>query len=368
VLAAVAVLIITCPCALGLAIPAVQVVAAGALFREGVLLNSGDALERFASVDTVVFDKTGTLTLPEPSLAGGVYAPETLAWAARLALSSRHPMAGALVAATGERKPFEAAQEAAGLGVRATVDGVEHRLGSPRFCGAEAEAAAALAADPEASVICCRRGDEAPVPFRVRQALRPDAAETIDALQQGGYRVLILSGDRRSAVAAASRTLGVAEWRAEVTPQDKIAVIEGLKAEGRRVMMVGDGINDAPALAAAHVSLSPVTAAHVSQAAADGLFMGQRLAPVMAALAVGARARRLMVQNLWFSALYNIAAVPLAAAGLLTPLIAALAMSGSSLVVTANALRARLPAGRARAAKPASRRPAPAPHPQTAIA
>jgi P-type Cu2+ transporter len=149
VLNAVAVLIITCPCALGLAIPAVQVVAAGALFRAGVLLNSGDALERLASVDTVVFDKTGTLTLPEPTLAG-VYDRETLEWAARLALSSRHPMASALAGLAQKREPFPAAQEAAGLGVKAVVDGIELRLGSPRFCGAEAQAAAALAGDPEA--------------------------------------------------------------------------------------------------------------------------------------------------------------------------------------------------------------------------
>jgi Cu2+-exporting ATPase len=344
VLNAVAVLIITCPCALGLAIPAVQVVAAGGLFREGVLLNSGDALERLASVDTVVFDKTGTLTLPEPALAGS-YDPETLGWAARLALSSRHPMASALAGVVKTREPFPAAQEAAGLGVKAVVDGVELRLGSPRFCGAEGEAAAALAADPEASVICCRRGNAAPTAFRVRQALRADAAQTIAALRQGGYRIVMLSGDRASAVACVAATLGIMEWQSDLTPQDKIGCIEGLKQKGCRVLMVGDGINDAPALAAADVSLSPVTAAHISQAAADALFMGARLAPVTAALAIGAKARRLMVQNLWFSAGYNLAAVPLAAAGFLTPLIAALAMSGSSVVVTLNALRARLQAG-----------------------
>ncbi|HEX2509519.1 MAG TPA: heavy metal translocating P-type ATPase [Microvirga sp.] len=354
-LAAVAVLIITCPCALGLAIPAVQVVAAGALFREGVLLNSGDALERLASVDTVVFDKTGTLTLPEPRLAGAGYDPGTLERASRLALSSRHPMASALATLAASREPFAAAQEAAGLGVKAVADGIELRLGSPGFCGAEEEAKAALGADPEASVICFRQGDEPPTAFLVRQALRDDAAATVAALREGGYRVMILSGDRSSAVASVAAALEVAAWRAEVTPQDKIAVIEALKRDGRRVLMVGDGINDAPALAAADVSLSPVTAAHISQAAADGLFMGSRLAPVTAALEVGARARRLMVQNLWFSALYNVAAVPLAAAGFLTPLIAALAMSGSSLIVTLNALRVRLSARRMQASKKSPR-------------
>ncbi|MCJ2012406.1 heavy metal translocating P-type ATPase [Methylobacterium sp. J-076] len=338
---AVAVLIVTCPCALGLAIPAVQVVAAGALFREGVLLNDGTALERFAAIDTVVFDKTGTLTLPEPVLAGAQHDPRDVVLAARLALSSRHPMAMALSGCAGGAAPFPGAQEAAGLGVRAVDGGVALRLGSPAFCGAEAEAAAALAAHPDASVICFRAGEAAPVAFPVRQDLRPDAAFVVAALRKSGRRVLVLSGDRAAAVAAVAGRLGVAEWEAGLTPQDKIARIETLQRDGRRVLMVGDGLNDAPALAAAHASLSPVTAAHVSQAAADALFLGRNLAPVLAVLAAGERARRLMLQNLWFSGAYNLLAVPLAAAGLLTPLIAALAMSGSSVVVTLNALRGR---------------------------
>jgi Cu2+-exporting ATPase len=353
---AVAVLIVTCPCALGLAIPAVQVVATGALFREGVLLNDGTALERFAEVDTVVFDKTGTLTLPEPALSGGTFEPVPLEAAARLALSSRHPLAAALAAAAGGAEPFPGAQEAAGLGVRAVVDGVELRLGSARFCGAEAQAEAMLESDPEASVICFRMGSGTPVAFPVRQALRPDACGVVAALARTGHRVVILSGDRAPAVEAVARRLGVTAWEAGLTPQDKIARIETLRAAGRRVLMVGDGLNDAPALAAAHASLSPVTAAHVSQAAADALFLGRGLAPVLAVLATGRRARRLMLQNLWFSAAYNGLAVPLAAAGLLTPLIAALAMSGSSVVVTANALRARL--GTAAPAAPVASRPA----------
>lgn len=338
---AVAVLIVTCPCALGLAIPAVQVVAAGALFREGVLLNDGTALERFAQVDTVVFDKTGTLTLPEPTLSASAVAPGTLATAARLALSSRHPMAAALAAAAASAEPFPGAQEAAGLGVRAVVDGVELRLGSARFCGADHAATAALQADPEASVICFRAGDGKAVAFAVHQALRPDAREVVASLAEAGHRVLVLSGDRAAAVEAVASRLGIAEWEAGLTPREKIARIEELKRAGRRVLMVGDGLNDAPALAAAHASLSPVTAAHVSQVAADALFLGRGLAPVLSVLAAGRRARRLMLQNLWFSAAYNVLAVPLAAIGLLTPLIAAFAMSGSSLVVTANALRAR---------------------------
>ncbi len=356
---AVAVLIVTCPCALGLAIPAVQVVAAGALFRDGVLLADGTALERFAQVDTVVFDKTGTLTLPEPVLAAPGD-PEILARAARLALSSRHPMAAALARAVPGAEPWPGAQEAAGFGVRVVVDGAELRLGSPAFCGAQDQAAASLAADPDASVICFRAGDGVPVAYPVRQALRPDAAEVVAALRASGRRVVVLSGDRASAVAAVAGRLGVADWEAGLTPQDKIARIAALEQAGRRVLMVGDGLNDAPALAAAHASLSPVTAAHVSQAAADALFLGRGLAPVLSVLTVGARARTLMLQNLWLAAAYNLVAVPLAAAGWLTPLIAALAMSGSSVVVTLNALRARGPS-------PARPEPAAVPAPDPAV-
>jgi Cu2+-exporting ATPase len=354
VLNAVAVLIVTCPCALGLAIPAVQVAAAGALFRDGVLLNGGDTLERLAEVDTVVFDKTGTLTLPEPRLVGEAEDSEVLETAARLALSSRHPLAAALAEAARHREVFPSAREEAGLGVAAVIDGVEARLGSPAFCGAEREAKAALERHPEASVICFRHGERVSA-FLVRQALREDAVETVAALRRAGYRVIVLSGDRRAAVADAAQALGVAEWESGLTPAGKIARIEALKAQGHKVLMVGDGVNDAPALAAAHVSISPVTAAHVSQAAADALFMGRRLGPVLSALATGRKAKRLMTQNLAFSAVYNIFAVPLAAAGFLTPLIAALAMSLSSVAVTTNALRARL-RGPAAAPKSARRR------------
>ncbi len=175
---AVAVLIVTCPCALGLAIPAVQVVAAGALFRDGVLLADGTALERFAQVDTVVFDKTGTLTLPEPVLAAPGD-PEILARAARLALSSRHPMAAALARAVPGAEPWPGAQEAAGFGVRVVVDGAELRLGSPGLLRRARPGRASLAADPDASVICFRAGDGVPVAYPVRQALRPDAAEVV---------------------------------------------------------------------------------------------------------------------------------------------------------------------------------------------
>ncbi|MEZ5891297.1 MAG: heavy metal translocating P-type ATPase [Xanthobacteraceae bacterium] len=341
IVAAIAVLIITCPCALGLAIPAAQVVAAGALFRSGVLLNSGDAIERLATVDTVVFDKTGTLTLPEPEVVNAAeIAPDMLTLAGRLALTSRHPLAAAVARAADAKVPLAGAVEEPGQGVRATLDGVELRIGRPSFCGAEAEAASVTQNDPEASAIAFAYGDMRTV-FAVRQRIRADAAAVVSELKANGYNVQILSGDRMPAVDHVARILGIADVRAAVNPAEKIAHIDELKRTGRKVLMVGDGINDAPALAAANVSLSPVTAAHLTQSAADAVFLGDRLEPVAGALAIAKRAKRIMSENLWLAVIYNAIAVPIAIVGYATPLIAALAMSGSSILVTTNSLRAR---------------------------
>jgi Cu2+-exporting ATPase len=340
---AIAVLIITCPCAIALAIPAVQVVAAGALFRSGVILNGGDAIERLAEVDTIVFDKTGTLTLPEPRVDRTTDVdPETLEHAARLALSSRHPLATALARLARERSPYPGAVEEPGQGVRALIDGKEARLGSAKFCSIAEDERRAHRTD--ASFITIAH-DGKTATIAIRQTLRPDAVAVTKALRDRGFDLVVLSGDRPAAVAPAAQQLGIENWRAGLTPTEKISHIELLKSQGRRVLMVGDGLNDAPALAAAHVSLSPITAAHLTQAHADALFLGEQLKPVLSAVLVSRRARALMKQNLALAAIYNLFAVPLAIAGLVTPLIAAVAMSGSSLLVTVNALRARLRPG-----------------------
>jgi len=337
----IAVLIITCPCALGLAIPTVQTVASGAMFRAGVLLNSGDSIERLAEVDCIIFDKTGTLTLPDLEVVdAGAIPPDMFELAGRMALSSHHPVAAAIAQAACAKSPLLEAVEQPGQGVRALVGGVETRLGRPSFCGSERLAQDRAPLDPEASIVAFRHG-EAKYLFSVRQALRPDAKAVISALQQRGIQIEIVSGDRESAVAAAARELAIGEWRAGVTPADKIARIEELKRRDLKVMMVGDGLNDAPALAAAHVSMSPISAAHLSQATADLVFLGRPLAPVIAAIDFSRKAGHLMRQNLWLAVLYNCLAVPLAIGGLVTPLIAAAAMSGSSVLVMLNALRAR---------------------------
>jgi len=340
IITAIAVLIIACPCALGLAVPAVQVVASGALFRARVLLNSGEGIDRLADIDTILFDKTGTLTLPEPEVINAVdIPPERLALAGRLALASGHPLAAAVARAAGAREPLAAIEEP-GQGVRGEFEGVALRLGRPSFCGVERRAAAILDADPESSAIAFVYGMERYV-LAVRQRLRGDAIEVIARLKQEGFAIEILSGDRAPAVAHAARTLGIERWQAAMTPADKIARISALQSQGRSVLMVGDGLNDAPSLAAADASLSVAPAAHVAQAAADAVFLGDQLAPVESAIAVAGRARQLMRQNLRFAVAYNAVAVPAAILGFATPLVAALAMSGSSVLVAINALRAR---------------------------
>jgi P-type Cu2+ transporter len=341
VITAIAVLIITCPCALGLAIPTVQTVASGAMFRAGVLLNSGDSIERLAEVDRIIFDKTGTLTLPELDVVDSTGIPkDVFDLAGRLALASHHPVAAAVARASEAKSPLAGIVEEPGQGVRGFIDGVEVRLGRPSFCKADELANEILSLDPEVSVVAFSRGEARHV-FSVRQRLRPDAQVTVSSLRARGLTVEILSGDREPAVRAAAQALGIAEWRAGVTPADKIARINDLKRQGFKVMMVGDGLNDAPSLAAAHVSMSPISATHLSQATADLVFLGKPLTPVVAAINLSRKALHLMRQNLWLAVGYNVLAVPIAIAGFVTPLIAAASMSGSSLLVMLNALRAR---------------------------
>ena len=310
----------------------------GQLLHDGDL--AGDAIERLAEVDTIIFDKTGTLTLPEPTLVEAtMIAPATLQLAARLARASHHPLARALAQHALVQEAPVGAEEIPGGGVKAVIGGDEVRLGSAAFCGVAPDAANETAeGDGESMLFFVQAGKI--TRFRIRQNLRSDAAATVQRLRAMGYTIKILSGDRPAAVAAAAEALNVADWQAGMKPADKIAALAALKAKGRKVLMVGDGLNDAPALAAAHVSLAPVTAADLAQAATDAIFVGDRLAPVAECLAIGRKAHRLMRQNLALAVVYNTVAVPLAMAGLVTPLIAACAMSGSSLLVTTNAMRA----------------------------
>jgi len=332
---AIALLIVTCPCALGLAVPAVQIVATGRLFRRGILVKSGDALERLAEIDTAIFDKTGTLTVGRPALKyeDGID-PGTLAAAGRLARASRHPLARALVSAAGIGPVADGGHEAPGLGVEAVVDGVVQRLGRADWVGAEH-------GDGATSELWFRAGAASPARFSFDDPLRIDAGSALAAISARGIAVEMLSGDREPAAERIAREAGVDAWRAGADPKEKIARVETLAAGGHRALMVGDGLNDAAALALAHVSISPGTAVDATQATADMVLQGDALTPIVDAIDVSRQARRRVLENFAFAAVYNAIAVPLAAAGLVTPLIAALAMASSSLIVTLNALRIR---------------------------
>lgn len=347
-LQAVAVLIITCPCALGLAVPVVQVVASGRLLGKGILVKSGDGLERLAQIDTIVFDKTGTLTQGRLELQNRAeISEENLDLAASIARTSRHPLA---IAISHHRKvtaakPFDV-QELPGEGLTAIVEGTEVKLGNRYWTGViENED---LEEDTGPELWLAVAGKE-PVQFRFLDQVRPGARQTIQKLMKQGYAVEILSGDRTAVVKQIAVDLGIENWKAQQKPEDKVARLATLRESGRKVVMIGDGLNDAPALAAAHVSISPSTAADISQTAADFVFQGQNLAAVFETIKVAKLAHRLVVQNFSLAFLYNAIAVPLAVAGFVTPLFAAIAMSASSLAVCLNSLRLKLERdGRAR--------------------
>jgi Cu2+-exporting ATPase len=335
-LIAVAVLIITCPCALGLAVPVVQVLACSRLMRSGVLLKSGSGLERLADIDMVVFDKTGTLTQGKPRLIDDAARdPEDVRRAAALAAASLHPLAKALTAAAGPGiVAADGVVEHPGDGLEwRGADGV-HRLGRRPFACPDRDDA--TVSGPE---MWYARPGQSAIRFAFEDAPREDAKQVVDALKARGLQVRLLSGDREAVVSETAARLGIESWRAEVTPDRKVAELEALRDAGHKPAMVGDGLNDAPALAAAYVSLSPAGAAEISRTAADLVFQGDRLGPILTAYRVARASRVLVKQNFALAFLYNIFTVPIAVAGFVTPLIAALAMSASSIVVIGNALR-----------------------------
>jgi Cu2+-exporting ATPase len=334
---AISVLIITCPCALALAVPAVQIAAASRLFKRGIMVKAPDGLERIAEIDMVVFDKTGTLTLGKPQLIDTMDISDAdMAAAAALAAASHHPYAKALVVAAETRlgavQPASGIEETPGEGLVRREGKSEERLGSAAWCGTEAE-------NSEGAEVWYRRSQEQPVRFRFADAIRPDAAETVAALKRQGYGIALLSGDRAGIVEETARATDIDNWHAGLKPADKIAWLEGRTKDGRKVLMAGDGLNDAPALAAAHASISPATAADISQRAADFVFQGAKLSPVIEAIKTGRRARSMALQNFGVAAVYNAICVPLAMLGFVTPLIAAIVMSTSSILVTLNASR-----------------------------
>lgn len=360
---AIAVLIITCPCALGLAVPIVQVIAARRLFENGIMVKDGSGIERLAEIDTVAFDKTGTLTLGRPRLLEGkVLHPDALALAAALAAHSRHPLSQALAAAgqgfAAGAPRFTDIIEHPGLGIEALRSGASWRLGRAEWAldGGEGDDAAGTVLSRDGQLVCA---------FSFGDTLRPGGHDAVGALEAAGLRVEILSGDRAPAVADVATRFGIAASSAELLPADKVSRLRQLAGTGHRVMMVGDGLNDAPALAAAYVSMAPATAADIGRNAADFVFLHESLDAVPTAHAVAREAGRLVKQNFALAIGYNAIALPVAIAGYVTPLVAAVAMSLSSVIVVANALRLRT-GKRPRSVAAMEIRHAPAPRPLAA--
>ncbi|NIY76597.1 copper-translocating P-type ATPase [Thalassospira sp. HF15] len=340
---AIAVLIITCPCALALAVPVVQVIATGRLLRAGILVKSATALERLTKITGIIFDKTGTLTTGKPELVGQP-AEEKLMLAAGMAANSNHPLSRALVRAAGNVTALPNVTEQAGLGLMTRGPAGPIRLGSRAFCDVSENAAAP--SDITGPELWLSEPGVAPTRFVFRDTMRSDAPEVIDTLRKRGIEMTLLSGDRESTVRQLAETLGIPNWQARMSPTQKANHIQTRSDAGKHDLMVGDGINDAPALAAAHASMSPATAAEISQNAADIVFQGDRLGAVIEAIDVARKANSLVRQNFALSFAYNVITIPLAVSGFVTPLFAAIAMSSSSLIVIANALRLHAKSGK----------------------
>lgn len=325
-----AVLIITCPCALGLAVPAVVTAASGKLFRAGLLIKSGTALERLAQVDTVVFDKTGTLTLglPVPSNADQLTTRQRSV-AAALAAASAHPLAQAL-RDVGSPVALSNLREMSGYGVEGEWQGGKVRLGRAAWVGAAAGTSTAT---------WLQIGAEKPVEITFADQLRPGAARLVSDLLAQGLTLHLVSGDVPAVVQDLADRLGISQWQANVLPGEKAAFVTSLVQSGGKVLMVGDGLNDTGALAAATVSISPASALDAARVASDIVLMGRDIAPISDALRIAKQATRRIKENFAIAVVYNIVAVPVAMVGLATPLLAALAMSLSSITVTLNALR-----------------------------
>ncbi|WP_339761409.1 cation-translocating P-type ATPase [uncultured Hoeflea sp.] len=342
-LTAVAVLIITCPCALGLAVPVVQVIAAGRLFENGIMVKDGSAMERMAQTDHVVFDKTGTLTQGRPQLINSAsVAAEHLRIAARIARTSRHPLSRTLAAfdqGATDLPDFDIV-ERPGDGVEATApDGAVYRLGRSAFA-LDGQTGEFERSSDSSQVILSRDGRFLDV-FLFSDQARRGAAQAVARLSALGVDAEILSGDREAPVKALAAEIGVTHYVAGVRPRGKVDRVQALAAAGGKPLMVGDGLNDAPALSAAHVSMAPASAADVGRMAADFVFLHDSLEAVPLAIAVSRKAGSLIRQNFALAVIYNCVAVPAAVLGHATPLIAALAMSSSSILVVLNSLRLR---------------------------
>ncbi len=328
---AAAVLIITCPCALGLAVPAVLAAASGRLFAQGVLLKDGVSLERLAEIDTVVFDKTGTLTTGKPALMNSKeISGRDQQVAASLAQHSAHPLSKAIAAAFSSDVELADIVEHPGFGTSGELNGEAVRLGRADWCGAKAG---------DQTSVWLKIGEAEPVAFLFEDQLRDEAAATVAALQGAGLSVHLLSGDVPGAVQKMAKEAGIEHWTAGATPAEKVDALMAMEQAGHKVLMVGDGLNDAAALAAAHVSISPASAVDASRSSADMIIINDDLMQIAKSHKIATASKRRIIENFSIAAVYNMISVPLALAGFATPLMAALAMSASSITVSLNSMR-----------------------------
>jgi len=359
---ATAVLIITCPCALALAVPIVQTITISSLIKKGILIKSGEALEKINIIDVIVFDKTGTLTLGNPALISvhGLNKNLTLAeeefylkLAASMAQMSKHPLSQALVHAWKKEMYSLQVLENQGFGLVTTFDGSEVKLGRKEFCQTANSDSSAIILAPQnialnpdnhylqaaAPMQCFLKYQNTEVVFLFQDQLKNDAATTITQLQKSGKKLILLSGDSETAVRKVANTLDIKEFYAQQTPLTKIELLKHLKQRGHNIMMIGDGLNDAPSLAFADVSISFAKAADITQTIADIVIQGDKLEPVLTNISFARKSIKLIKQNLLLALVYNLVAIPFAMAGSVTPLIAAIAMSSSSILVLLNSLR-----------------------------
>ncbi len=340
----VSVLVVTCPCALGLATPAALTTGTGRLTRLGLLTTRGHALETLARATDLVFDKTGTLTLGRLSVRrvvplNGRSEEEVRALAASLEAGSEHPIARAIREAAGAVLAASDIRNTPGRGVEGVIDGRAYRLGTPRFAAGSDTPPPPPDADGGESWVALSENGALIAWIALADALRPDAAAALTALRKQGLRLHLLSGDAAPAVEAVARQLGIDNWRAGALPEDKLAYVKTLQDEGRIVAMVGDGINDAPVLAGAQVSIAMGEGADVAQAAADMVMLGSRLGTLAEGIALARKTQQIIRQNLAWALGYNLIAIPAAALGHVTPWLAGIGMSASSLLVVLNALR-----------------------------
>ena len=332
-LISITVLIITCPCALGLAVPVVQVLATSFLMKKRILVKSGDALERLAVIDTIFFDKTGTLTTGKPDVIGE-YDPHHIKIAASLASYSQHPLSQALVKSyVGEILLLEDIKEHAGQGMSASLDGQSVRMGKRSWCGA-------VGKNQSNDIELCLSVDDVVLTYFIfEDRIKDNVEDIISKFKKKNIDMVLLSGDRQEVVKSVAQSIGIEKTYADLTPLEKDKILKQYKNLHKKILMVGDGLNDAPVLAGADISMAPGTAVDMAQNAADIVFMGDDLKPVYQAYRIACGAQNLVKQNFMLAILYNCIAVPLAFAGMVTPMLAALAMSGSSLVVIANSYR-----------------------------